>query len=125
MSVVNWKSGPWWPDEGEKGPDFRKLAKLREERMWKREVAEEMAEEENDATLAYVVVNEFVPLGSDVAGVEDLYYTFSEDDAWGHLSELAAQYGLSIEGGDDSFQAPPTAALEEDSYYIKEIEIHG
>lgn len=112
-------------DDWSSGREFRRQHKRKSDVDSKQHIREELAEMEDEVTLAYVVVNEFVPDGSDVTVREDLYYTFDEQDAIDVLGELADQVGAALDMGESSFDAPPTAGLEENSYFVEEIEIHG
>lgn len=112
-------------DDWSSGREFRRQHKRKSSADSKQHIREELAEMEDEVTLAYVVVNEFVPDGSDVTVREDLYYTFDEQDAIDVLGELADQVGASLGMSESSFDAPPTAGLEENSYFVEEIEIHG
>lgn len=48
MSVMEWKRTPFWADEGEKGPQFRRTLKRQEEVRWRKEALEDMEEWELD-----------------------------------------------------------------------------
>lgn len=45
MSVMNYKIGPWWPDE-DPFDSVKREAKRKEERQWRKEVQQELEEME-------------------------------------------------------------------------------
>lgn len=56
MSVMKWKLTPFWPEDGEKGKSFRRVARRLEERDWKKFAMLDMEEVEEVMGKVFIVM---------------------------------------------------------------------
>lgn len=123
MSVVNYKLGPWWPDDyGDSRTGRAKTkAKARDKRAWKKEVEEEMS---SATTTVYIVRNFWTPAGGDFELLEDCHASFSQDGAWDVLNSLAEGQGVALGMNDWSFECAPDRHTEREYYAIVTMEVY-
>ncbi len=72
---------------------------------------------------AYVLVNEYLPVGSENSTIEIISVHLDESGAWEELRDIAEQYEIYLTGDDVEFSAPPGQHLEYDDFYIIEKEV--
>ncbi len=100
----------------------RRQHKRKAERDWKKEVAEQMNE---TTTTVYRVVNAWTPVDTDLELTEDVYASFSEQNAWDVLWALADDRSIQLGLRENSFACPNTdSAIDNELYYITTIEVN-
>lgn len=72
---------------------------------------------------AYVIVNEFQPIGSESPTMEIISVHLLENEAWQELSDMALDFDMYLPGDDNSFSVEPDSHLEYDEYLIMEFPI--
>ena len=117
-SYRGWAELEDWPHRA-----ARRQHKRKTEQDWKKEVAEEMAEQ-TDTTPVYVVRNFWTPANEDYELNEDVHATFTEQNAWDVLASLAEGQGVSLELSATSFHCPPSRFVEGEYYAIITMEVH-
>lgn len=122
MSVMDYRYIPLW-EEDELIPEMKRRAKRAEERAWKKQVQEEIDNMENDVTSVYVVVNEWLRVGSDESASEIVAMFSTYDKAHWKLGELGDQNDVYVTLGDDNFVIENTRGLVYDEYRIDEWEL--
>ncbi|HEY6021917.1 MAG TPA: hypothetical protein VIY48_19235 [Candidatus Paceibacterota bacterium] len=121
MSVTKYEYG-WWSDE-DFFYDIKRKTKRADERAWKHQVQEEIDDMENDVTSVYVVVNEWLRVGSDESASEIVAMFSTYDKAHWKLGELGDQNDVYVTLGDDNFVIESTRGLVYDEYRIDEWEL--
>lgn len=102
--------------------EFRRQHKRKAKKDWKKEVEEQMNE---TSTTVYLVINSWTPGEDNPQGLECsevVGAALSEQGAWDILFSLAEGKGVDLPVSATSFASPPEQWLEEDYYYITDLE---
>lgn len=102
------------------GEERKERSRLRDYENWKSEVMEDLNEE---VDVVLVIKNYYTPIGLDVELMEivDNRYFETDEEAWGHLSDIADANGQSLPLDENSLSIPEGDALASNYYVIEEL----